>query len=179
MKPPGNDRLNVFGDKTAEFYLNPKSFVEARVAKHKSSVFQQRFLNKPTIWLTDYNMVNSLLHEKCQSYDQGYDVMNILPQLFGSSCVLFQNSDIVIRLREMLARSISGQVEKLNVLLEKTKPALDAMCKAGLAQDVYQTLKVSIPIGIVHIEYLPRRKKKIYSLIFKKTLRIFKVETYQ
>ena len=58
MKPPGNDRLNILGDKTAEFYLNPKSFVEGRVAKHKSSVFQQRFLNKQTIWLTDYNMVN-------------------------------------------------------------------------------------------------------------------------
>ena len=97
-------------------------------------------------------MLNSLLNEKCQNYDQGYDVMNILPQLFGSSCVLFQNSEIVLKLREILARSISGQVEKVNCLLQtKTKPSLDAMCKAGMAQDLYQTLKVSRPKGILYL----------------------------
>ncbi|XP_063712646.1 probable cytochrome P450 513A3 isoform X2 [Symsagittifera roscoffensis] len=142
MKPPGNDRLNILGDKTAEFYLNPKSFCENRVAKHKSTIFQQRFLNKPTVWLTDYTSVHCLLYEKCSNFDQGYDVMNILPQLFGSSCVLFQNGDVVIKLREILANSISQRVDKINRLLEfQVFPALDKMCQQDLECDLYQTIK--------------------------------------
>ncbi|XP_075240981.1 uncharacterized protein LOC142336206 isoform X2 [Convolutriloba macropyga] len=142
MKPPGNDRLNILGDKTAEFYLNPKSFIESRVSKHKSSIFQQRFLNKPTIWLTDHNSVNTLLFDKCDSFDQGYDVMNILPQLFGSSCVLFRHGEIVIQLRQILAHSITARTEKINNLMNcLVFPEVDALCKREMVTDLYQSLK--------------------------------------
>uniref|UniRef100_A0A3Q2T7R5 Putative cytochrome P450 120 n=1 Tax=Fundulus heteroclitus TaxID=8078 RepID=A0A3Q2T7R5_FUNHE len=139
-KLPGNAGVSLLGDKSLDFYRDPVIFCQQRIDKHRSRLFQERLLNRPTVFVCSVEGMRELLCEKSNIFLK--DPTDLMTNMYGDT-VVTTNGEEACLLRLSLNNLFSG------TRLESSADYISSVCERclkdlslrGQPQCVYSVFK--------------------------------------
>ncbi|XP_046358517.2 cytochrome P450 716B1-like [Haliotis rufescens] len=124
---PGTVGWPLVGDKSYEFYKNPRDFLNKYMTQNKSRVFSVRFLNKPTVFVCSNSGVEKVLADGGEHLELGYKAF--MGQIFGDN-ILFTNGEEAQVLRQSLSQlftedSVRTYHQTIDRVLNKKLASMD------------------------------------------------------